>query len=59
MCSQVAVKILEKDRIVEPADVERVRREIHILTRVRHPNVIRLYEVRSIDCVRSCMLTLR
>ncbi|KAJ0392846.1 hypothetical protein P43SY_000585 [Pythium insidiosum] len=42
---KVAVKILEKRRIVEPADVERVAREIKILKRNRHVNVIQLYEV--------------
>jgi 5'-AMP-activated protein kinase catalytic alpha subunit len=42
---QVAIKILEKDRIVDAADVERVSREIHILKQINHPNVIKLYEV--------------
>lgn len=41
----VAIKVLEKDKIVDMADVERVRREIKILNTVNHPNVIRLYEV--------------
>ena len=41
----MAIKILEKLRIVDTADVERVSREIHILKLVRHPNVIQLYEV--------------
>lgn len=50
----VAIKILEKERIVDLADVERVKREIHILTRVRHPNVIRLFEV--IDSPRHIFL---
>jgi 5'-AMP-activated protein kinase catalytic alpha subunit len=36
---------LEKDRITEAADVERVAREIHILKVIRHPNIIQLYEV--------------
>lgn len=44
---KVAIKILEKDRIVEQADVERVAREIHILKILRHPNIIQLYEVNS------------
>lgn len=44
---KVAIKILEKDRIVEVADVERVQREIHILKLVRHPHIIQLYEVRD------------
>jgi serine/threonine protein kinase len=44
---KVAIKILEKKKIVEVADVERVSREILILKRVGavHDNVIRLFEV--------------
>lgn len=42
---KVAIKILEKDRIVDVSDVERVAREIHILKLIRHPNIIQLYEV--------------
>lgn len=42
---RVAVKILEKERIVEVADVERVAREVHILKLVRHPHVVQLYEI--------------
>jgi len=41
----VAVKILEKERIVDVADVERVAREIHILKLIRHPHIIQLYEI--------------
>ncbi|RLN94961.1 hypothetical protein BBJ28_00021667, partial [Nothophytophthora sp. Chile5] len=49
---KVAVKILEKKRIVQAADVERVAREIKILKRNRHLNVIQLYEViDSPDCI--------
>ncbi|CAD8190946.1 unnamed protein product [Paramecium octaurelia] len=42
---KVAIKILEKERIVEVADVERVSREIHILKLIRHKHVIQLYEI--------------
>jgi len=42
---KVAVKILEKSRIKEQADVRRVNREIKILKKAQHDNVIRLYEV--------------
>eukprot|EP01039_Chlorochromonas_danica_P005477 gene5477-6028_t len=42
---KVAVKILEKNRIKEAADVRRVNREIKILKKARHGNVIQLYEV--------------
>jgi 5'-AMP-activated protein kinase, catalytic alpha subunit len=36
----VAIKILEKDRIIDVTDVERVSREIHILKLIRHPYII-------------------
>ena len=39
------MKILEKSKIVDVADVERVAREIHILKIVRHPQVVQLYEI--------------
>jgi serine/threonine protein kinase len=42
---QVAIKILEKSRIKEQADVRRVNREIKILKKSRHGNIIQLYEV--------------
>ena len=31
--------------MIEQADIERVTREIHILQRIRHPNIIQLYDV--------------
>ena len=43
--AKVAVKILEKSKIVDIADVERVSREIHILKIVQHPQVVQLYEI--------------
>jgi serine/threonine protein kinase len=42
---KVAVKILEKKRIQEQADVRRVNREIKILKKARHGNIIQLFEV--------------
>jgi 5'-AMP-activated protein kinase catalytic alpha subunit len=48
---KVAVKILEKDKIVEEADMQRVTREICILKVLRHPNIIQLYEVK-LDLLR-------
>ena len=38
-------EVLEKDRIKEAADVERVSREMRILKLVKHPHVIQLYEI--------------
>lgn len=42
---RVAIKILEKERITDVSDVERVSREMHILKLIRHPNIIQLYEI--------------
>ena len=39
------MKVLEKARILDANDVERVAREIHILKLLRHPNIIQLYEI--------------
>ncbi len=36
---------MEKDKIKDMADVERVAREIHILKLIRHPHIIQLYEI--------------
>lgn len=46
---KVAVKILEKDKIIDAADAERVSREIHILKILRHPVVVQLYEIIESD----------
>ena len=51
---KVAIKILEKDKIKDQSDVERVTREIHILKIVRHPNVIQLYEVSILTIFTLC-----
>lgn len=37
---KVAIKVLEKEKIIDVNDVERVAREIHILRIVRHPVVV-------------------
>lgn len=36
---------MEKKKIKDVSDIERVQREIHILKIVRHANVIQLYEI--------------
>jgi len=42
---KVAIKILEKERITDVCDVERVAREIHILKITKHPHIVQLYEI--------------
>ena len=46
---KVAIKILEKEKIIDVHDVERVAREIHILKIVRHPTIVQLYEIIETD----------
>jgi 5'-AMP-activated protein kinase catalytic alpha subunit len=41
----VAVKVLEKSRIKDKKDVERISREIKILKQLHHPNVVQIYEI--------------
>ena len=41
----MAIKILEKEKIKDHADLERINREITILKKVRHSNVVQLYDV--------------
>jgi serine/threonine protein kinase len=37
---KVAVKVLEKSKIKDKKDVERISREIKILKKLHHPNVV-------------------
>ena len=43
--TQVAVKVLEKSRMRLADEIERVGREIQILKLLRHPHVVRLWEI--------------
>jgi serine/threonine protein kinase len=43
--TKVAVKILEKSKIIENSDKVRVEREIKILKKLIHKNIIQLYQV--------------
>ena len=40
----VAVKILDKEKIEDEIDVERIIREIEILKNISHPNIAQMYE---------------
>ena len=43
----VAVKILDKSKIKDNIDIERILREIEILKSIKHPNIAQLYESNS------------
>jgi 5'-AMP-activated protein kinase catalytic alpha subunit len=42
---KVAIKVLDKCKIKDSADIDRIKREIHIMKLLRHPNIVRLYEI--------------
>ena len=44
---KVAVKILDKSKIKDNIDIERISREIEILKSISHPNIAQLYESNS------------
>ena len=44
---KVAVKILDKSKIKDNIDIERITREIEILKSISHPNITQLYESNS------------
>ncbi|KAF9587717.1 hypothetical protein IFM89_004694 [Coptis chinensis] len=41
----VAIKILDKEKIMKGGFIAHIKREIEILRRVRHPNIVQLFEV--------------
>ena len=43
----VAVKILDKEKIEDEIDIERIIREIEILRTISHPNISQMYETYS------------
>lgn len=43
----VAIKIINKEKILKSGLVSHIKREISILRRVRHPNIVELFEVMA------------
>lgn len=42
---EVAIKTIKKCKIESEADLIRIRREVQIMSSVRHPNIVHIYEV--------------
>lgn len=42
---QIAIKILEKDKILDDSDVERVTRELKIAQSISHPHLVQLFHL--------------
>eukprot|EP00002_Diphylleia_rotans_P034752 TRINITY_DN7497_c0_g1_i3.p1 TRINITY_DN7497_c0_g1~~TRINITY_DN7497_c0_g1_i3.p1 ORF type:complete len:336 (+),score=65.48 TRINITY_DN7497_c0_g1_i3:164-1171(+) len=55
--TKVAIKIIDKEKLQELTDRERLAREINIMKMVEHPNLIRLHEV--IDTSRNMFLVMQ
>ncbi|XP_047326228.1 CBL-interacting serine/threonine-protein kinase 12-like [Impatiens glandulifera] len=43
----VAIKVIDKDKILKGGLIAHIKREISILRRVRHPNIVQLFEVMA------------
>ncbi|XP_021719818.1 CBL-interacting serine/threonine-protein kinase 12-like [Chenopodium quinoa] len=43
----VAIKVLDKEKIMKGGLMTHIKREISILRRVRHPNIVKLFEVMA------------
>ncbi|KAL1555815.1 CBL-interacting serine/threonine-protein kinase 23 [Salvia divinorum] len=41
----VAIKILDKEKVLKHKMIDQIKREIATMKLIRHPNVIRMYEV--------------
>ena len=42
---KVAIKILEKSKIIEKDDLERIFREMKIIKQLNHENIVKVYDV--------------
>jgi serine/threonine protein kinase len=55
---KVAIKILEKDKITDKDDLDRIIREMKYLKTLNHPNIIKVFEVYlNIYLIRSLKIT--
>ena len=46
---KVAIKIMDKNKIIQKEDKIRIEREIKVLKNLRHPNIVHLYSVVQTD----------
>lgn len=44
LCLQVAIKSIRKEKIKDEQDMVHIRREIEIMSSLRHPHIISIYE---------------
>ncbi|MEO1997806.1 MAG: protein kinase, partial [Planctomycetaceae bacterium] len=53
---QVALKVMSQDRVQSPQVAERFEREVAILKKLRHKNVVRYYGGGVYDGQRYCVM---
>lgn len=46
---QVAIKIIDKTQL-DAANLEKIYREVEIMKLLDHPHIIKLYQVRQVEC---------
>ncbi|PWA35363.1 NAF domain, Mitogen-activated protein (MAP) kinase, ERK3/4, KA1 domain/Ssp2 [Artemisia annua] len=49
----VAIKILDKEKVLKHKMINQIKREISTMKLIRHPNVIRMHELRLKPCKAS------
>ena len=57
---QVAVKAISKDKVKDSADMRHIRREMEIMSSIRHPHIIQIYEGKRFyvsQCETPCAYT--
>ncbi|KAL0338094.1 UNVERIFIED_CONTAM: CBL-interacting protein kinase [Sesamum angustifolium] len=45
--TSVAIKVIDKEKIVKVGMMDQIKREISVMRLVRHPNIVQLYEVMA------------
>lgn len=43
----VAIKVIDKEKVLKVGMIDQIKREISVMRRVRHPNIVQLYEVMA------------
>ena len=43
----VAIKVMDKEKILKVGMIDQIKREISVMRIVRHPNIVQLYEVMA------------
>lgn len=56
-CFQVAIKSIRKEKIKDEQDMVHIRREIEIMSSLRHPHIISIYEGERLERSRETQMS--